>query len=57
MHVEKEKGRVSSDDQKRVFPLNAFTHIQAFQLSPEGVSEVSERARECSEGASVAKRA
>ena len=47
-------GRVSSERQKNVFPWNAITawrHIQEFQLSHEGMSEVSEQAREWSEQA------
>ena len=47
-------GRVSSDDNYRVYSQwtrSQREHIHEFQLSHEGVSEVSERAREWSERA------
>ena len=42
-------GRVSSEDEKRVCFCETHSqreHIQEFQLSHEGVSDMSERARE-----------
>ena len=52
--VSKYSGRVSSEDEKRVHSGQKWLqheHIQEFQLSHEGVSEVSEQAREWSERA------